>query len=54
MSKISPFKEDLNRVNIFPACHWIKKEEKKLKQRNSLAPCKRWGHSSVVHENQMF
>lgn len=54
MNKVpSPFKEDLEKASLFSSCHWTRKEDKRAKQRNGFSPCKRWGHSAVVHENQM-
>lgn len=39
---------------LFPNCHWISKKDEKRGHKRNNTPCKRWGHSVILFENQMF
>lgn len=50
----SMFQEDLGKKPLFPNSFWISKKDEKRNHKRNNAPCKRWGHSVILFENQMF
>ena len=40
--------------SIFPKAHWISKKDEKRTAKRGNTPCKRWGHSVVLHQNNMY
>lgn len=40
--------------SIFPKAHWISKKDEKRAAKRGNTPCKRWGHSVVLHQNNMY
>lgn len=46
--------EESKKKTLFPNCHWVSKKDEKRTHKRNNTPCKRWGHSVILFENQMF
>ena len=46
--------EPIKKKWLFPNSFWISKKDEKRNHKRNNTPCKRWGHSVILFENQMF